>query len=276
MRYRVKIVVNLAWAWVVLRNSLQSAAIALASISPASPPCFAGDGSLPRYEVYAGADYTGRAAYLSSSTVWSVLGPLAEPGFRLKLDGFANVYGDTGADLFSSGFLAADLKAVGDVMAGYQFNRGSLWVKLYAGAAYQDQMRVIWQAGRITQQQGWGATGAIESFWRPSDRVWASANVTWLQFDNLTSLYSRAAYEVLRMEGGLTISTGGEAALAVSNADAFREGRQLDLYNNYVRAGGLINLRYGTHELTLSGGLSQASDEAAWRPYATLSYGKKF
>jgi hypothetical protein len=234
------------------------------------------DRSAPRFEAYVSGDYSGRAGDLSSSTVWSLFGPIAEPGFRLKLDGFANIYGDTNAGLFSNSFLAADLKASGDIMAGYQFNRGSLWVKVYAGAAYQDQMRLIWQAGKIVQQQNWGAAAAVESYWRPSERIWTSVNLSWFESGNNTTLYSKAGYRIFRNDGGLEISAGAEAAATVKNADAFKEGRSLDLYNDYVRGGALINLRFGSHEFTLSGGLSQASDDTVWRPYATLSYGKKF
>ena len=223
-----------------------------------------------------GPNYDGRAASPASSSVWSVFGPLNQPGFRLKLDGLADVYGNTNASVFSNGFMAADLKGLGDIMAGYQFNCGPAWIKLYAGAAYQVQARSLWDVGQIIKQQAKGAAAAIESYWRVSDRVWASANVSWLQPDSAASLYSRAAYEVYRSDGGLKISAGAEARFSVNNADNFREGRALDLYNNYVRGGALINLRYGVNDLTLSGGMSQASDDAASRPYATISYGRQF
>ncbi len=252
--------------------------LALAAAAATVGPCGADEpnASGPRFETYVGADYDGRAASLTSSSVWSVFGPLNQPGVRLKLDGLADVYGDTNASVFSNGFMAADLKGLSDIMAGYQFNYGPAWIKLYAGAAYQVQARSFWEVGQIIQQQAWGAAAAMESYWRVSDRVWASANISWLQPDNATSLYSRAAYEIYRSDGGLKISAGAEASLSVNNADEFREGRALDLYNNYIRGGALINLRYGVNDLTLSGGLSQASDEAASRPYATLSYGRQF
>lgn len=229
-----------------------------------------------RFETYAGGDYSSRAASLWTSTVWSALGPITEPGLRLKLDGIGNVYGDTSAAVFSSAFLAADLKALGDVMVGYQLNRGSLWVKVYAGAAYQGQARIIYEAGQIIQQQNWGAVGSVETFWRLNDRIWTSVNVSLLQIDLTTSMFSRAAYEIFQGENGLRLSIGAEGGATASNANLFREGKRLDLYNDYLKGGGLINLRYGTHDLSLSGGLSQASDEAAWRPYISLSYGKKF
>ncbi len=75
---------------------------------------------------------------------------------------------------------------------------------------------------------------------------------------------------------GLTLSTGAETGAMVKNADIYREGRRLDLYNEYVREGALLNFRYGRNDLTLSGGLARVSDESTWRPYATISYGRKF
>jgi hypothetical protein len=229
-----------------------------------------------KFETYLTADYTGRSGNLSTSTVWSPFAPLGASGFRLKLDGFANVYGDTSANIFSSGFLVADLKAAGDLMAGYQINRDQLWVKLYAGAVYQRQTQVIWQIGQLAQQESWGAAAAIEGYWKASDRVWFSANVSWLQVDNNASLFYRTGYEIFRNDSGLKISSGAEGGVAVSNANIFKEGKRLDLYNDFIRGGAFINLRYGTHELTLSGGLSQAGNEDVQRPYATLTYGKKF
>ncbi len=132
-------------------------------------PCAADD--LPRFETYVTADYSDRAAALASSTVWSFLGPIEQPGFRLKVDGFANISGETNASVFSSAFMASDVKTDGDVMAGYQFNRDNIWIKLYAGAAYQSQAQIFWQVGQTVQQQAFGATAAIETFWRGSGRI---------------------------------------------------------------------------------------------------------
>ena len=261
-----------------MRRSIQFCFSALAFAVAAVPPCAAESSSdaAPRFETYVGGDYDGRAAALTSSTVWSPFSPVAGEGFRIKLDGLASTYGDTNASVFSSNFLAADLKALGDAMAGYQIHYGPLWLKLYAGAAYQAQTRAFWEAGQIIQQNAWGAAAAIESFWRVSDRIWTSANVSWLQFDNTVSLYSRGAYEFYRGAGGLRISAGAEAGVTASNDGLFKEGRALDLYNNYVRTGPLLNLRYGLNDFSLSGGLSQASDETALRPYASIRYGRQF
>jgi hypothetical protein len=234
------------------------------------------DASPPRFETYAGANYEGRAANLTTTTVWSILGPVTEPGFRIKLDGLADVYGEEGTRVFSKGFQAAGLKAIGDIMAGYQFEYGPMWIKIYAGAASRQQIQLFWQAGQLLQQQEWGAAAAIETYWQASDRIWAAASLSWQQPDNLTTLYSRAAYEIYRSSCGLRVSTGAEAGLTVSNADDFKEGKALDLFNDYVKGGALLNLRYGVNELTFSGGVSQVSDDQGWHPYVTISFGRKF
>ena len=129
---------------IVLRSALRLFSGSLLLIL-AAYPCQAGDAdhAAPRFETYIGADYAERSASLSTTTVWSAFGPITEPGLRLKLDGLANVYGDGNASMFSSNFSASDLKSLGDIMAGYQLNRGTLWVKIYGGAAYLEQTKLI-------------------------------------------------------------------------------------------------------------------------------------
>ena len=131
----------------MLRPLFWRSAIVCAAVASACSSCLADN--VQRFETYVTADYSGRAAALASSTVWSVFGPIDQPGFRLKVDGFASVNGETNANVFSSAFMASDLKALGDVMAGYQFNWQTVWVKLYAGAAYQSQTLAFWQAGQL-------------------------------------------------------------------------------------------------------------------------------
>jgi hypothetical protein len=258
----------------VLRRLFGRSAIVCAAAAAACSPCLAED--VLRFETYVTADYSTRSAALASSTVWSLFGPIDQPGFRLKVDGFACVNGENNANVFSSAFMASDLKALGDVMAGYQLKWENIWVKLYAGAAYQSQALAFWQAGQLVQQKSYGATAAVETFWQGSGRLWASGNLSWLQFDNTGAFYGRIAYEIMQDSDGLTLSTGAETGAMIKNADIYKEGRRLDLYNEYVREGALINFRYGRNDLTLSGGFAKASDESAWRPYATLSYGRKF
>lgn len=259
----------------MLRPVCLRLAFICAAITAGFLPCVAEDDD-PQFETYITADYAQQSAALASSTVWSFLGPVNQPGLRLKLDSFLSINGATDSSLFSSAFMAADLKTLGDIMLGYQFKRGSFWVKLYAGAATQSQAMVFWQIGQAVQQQGYGATAAVEGFWRGTGRYWASGDVSWLQFDNTVSVYERTAYEFFRESETFKISAGMESAAMISDADMFKAGKHLDLYNQYVREGVLLNLKYWSHDLTLSGGMAKASNEGSWYPYATLSYGKKF
>jgi hypothetical protein len=258
---------------VVLRPVCSKFAGVCATIIAGVVSCQAADG--PRLESYVTADYSGRSASLASSMVWSVFGPLEAPGFRLKLDSLGSVYGESDAAVFSSAFMAADLKMLADVMAGYQFEWDRFWIKLYAGAALQRQTRVVWQYGFVFPSQEYGATAAIESFWR-EDRLWISTDVSWLQIDNTTSFLERVAYEAIRIEEGFTVSGGAEMGAVLKRANNYRLGKRLDDMESFVKGGALIEIEYFSHELTLSAGLEKASDEAEWRPYATFSYGKKF
>src|SRR5262249_18007376 len=114
----------------MVRSHIQFCFFALALAAACVPPCLADSTSdaASRFEIYVGGDYDGRAAALTSSTVWSPFSPVAGEGFRIKLDGLASADGDTNASVLSSNFLATDLKVLGDVMAGYQFNFGQLWL----------------------------------------------------------------------------------------------------------------------------------------------------
>jgi hypothetical protein len=258
----------------VLRRLCLKVAGVCAALLAVAPICYAADG--PRFESYITADYSGRAGGLASSTVWSAFGPLDQPGFRLKLDGFSSAYGDTNASMFSNAFMAADLNALADIMAGYQVQWDRLWIKFYGGAAYQRSTRIFWRYGRITPLEDYGAAAAVESFWRGAGRFWASADVSWLQIDNAACFYERVGYEAIRMEEGLIVSGGTEIGAILKRANEYRVGRRFDDTERFVKGGALLNIRYFSHELTVSAGLEKAGDEAEWRPYATLSYGRKF
>jgi hypothetical protein len=258
----------------VLRSlCLRSTCIFVALLG--SYPCFAVDGA--RFETYFTGEYSGRAVGVTSATVWSPFGPVEEPGLRLKLDSQTNVYGDGEASAFSSAFVASDLKMLAELMAGYQAHFDQIWVKAYVGAARQSRSHLYWQVDRSIQDQGYGAAIDIEGFWRGNDGIWLGGGASWLQFDNTVSFFQRTAYEVLRLdEDKLEISTGVELGAVLQDANTYSAGKLLDGEDSFVKAGALLNVRYWSHELTLSGGAGKGSDEGAWRPYATLSYGRKF
>ncbi len=226
----------------MLRRFLANALAACAALIPGGASCRAGEAYT--FETYATVDYSGTAAAIASSTVWSFLGPIEEPGFRLKVDSFTGIYGQSNASLFSSAFMAADLNMLADVMAGYQFHWDRFWIKAYAGGAYQAQTQIFWSIGQMVPLKEFAAAAAIETYWQGPGRLWASMNVSWLEFDNTVSFYDRVAYEAVRDYEGLKVSVGAELGAIFKSADLYSVGRRLDDEESFVKGGPLLNLRY--------------------------------
>jgi hypothetical protein len=234
-------------------------------------PCFGADG--PRFETYVSGEYSGRAAGVATATVWSPFGSIEEPGLRLKLSGDASIHGDGPESVFSK---ASEFSALADVMVGYQAHWDRISMKVYGGVAVTQALYLVSLNPHLESPgRDYSAAVAVESFWRANDRIWLGANVSWLQFANTITLYERVAYEFVRADDDrLAISTGLELGTVLQDVD--NAGKRLDLGKNIVKEGAMLSIRYWSHELTISGGGEKASDEGVWRPYATLSYGKKF
>ena len=98
-----------------MRRQIGLSLAALAIAARANMPCRAEEVKEPRFEVYTGADYDWPHRKRHLIARLSVFGPVTQPGFRLKLDGLADIYGDTDASLFSGKFMAADLKNVSNL-----------------------------------------------------------------------------------------------------------------------------------------------------------------
>jgi hypothetical protein len=230
--------------------------------------------SAPRFEVYSGVDYAHSGAAIYENAVWSLFGPVTEPGFRVEAIAAGTLSGSGSAAIFSKDFSLGRLVASDALLAGYQFNAGSLWLKLYAGVAYQSLAQPDRAAGLTFEKRGFGTEVAVESWWRPAERVWASADLSFVTVNEGASLYARVGYEIFR-SGRVTLSLGSDFSL-------FEDGIPLDSgsqrlpHDLYLREGGLLNARAGAHDLTLSGGFAESSKDGAREPYLTLSYGLKF
>ncbi|MBT3069702.1 cellulose biosynthesis protein BcsS [Rhodomicrobium sp. Az07] len=265
----------------MLRFVLRFAPI-LAAVAAASMPCLAAGASRgPRFESYVTVDYAGRSAAVAESTVWSPFSPVDRRGFRLKLDGLVGVSGETDAGVFSNDFYAQRLGSGGSLSAGYQANRGPVWVKAYVGAAYatradrlSDDGHVAWDADKLEQSMQFGAIASIDVWWRLADRIWTSANASYSQVANTASLYGRAAYEIHRDEA-ICLSLGVEGSFS-SYKENFSEGNRAGKNETYAKAGALLNMRYGANDISLSGGGASASENEDYRAYATVSFGRKF
>lgn len=258
----------------MLRHALRRAAIPCALLIAASHPAFAEEEH--SFETYVTVDYSTHSAAFANSTVWSPFEAVEQTGFRLKIGGLTTLDGGGKTNVFSSSFIASDVTTLATVMAGYQLNWDDIWIKLYAGGAYQTRTYLFWQIGQFDQQKNYGAAVSIETYWQAECGFWTSANVSWLQFDNETSFYGRAAYKIVQDYDGLIVSLGAESGAMIKDASQYRDGKRLDLYDEYVRGGALLNMRYEEHDLSLSGGLAKDTDDGGWRPYGMISYGLKF
>ncbi|WP_201719195.1 cellulose biosynthesis protein BcsS [Rhodomicrobium vannielii] len=253
-----------------------------AAVATLAIPCHAADAARgPRFESYVTVDYAGRSMAVAESTVWSLFGPIDREGFRVKLDGLLGVSGETNSGVFSNDFFAQRLGSGGGISAGYQANRGPVWVKAYVGTAYatkverrSDYGHVAWDADQLEQNMLFGVTASIDAWWRVADRIWTSANASYSQVGNTASLYGRAAYEIHR-DDAVRLSLGAEGSIS-SYAESYVLGNAAGEKETYAKAGALLNLRYGANDISLSGGGVSASEEKDYRAYVTLSFGRKF
>ncbi len=234
------------------------------------------EGNAERFEVYTTADLQPATASLVSTGVWSVFGPITEPGFRLRADGLANLYGDGDTQFFASGFVPGGVKAAASVLPGYQVRLGDLWVKAYAGAAYQSTVLYFPSIGRTAQISAWGPAATLDVYWSLSERCWASSTVSWTSANSTVTGYARAGYAFYQPQPDFRISAGVEGGVAIDSPPVFRLGRRIDYTEDTDRAGLLLNLRLGSHDVSLSGGLATAPSEQAAHPYVLISYGKRF
>jgi hypothetical protein len=255
----------------LLRGALSASLAAEAIVAKKAPD----SRPAPSFEAYSGLDYATRGAALYSMAIWSPFGSVSEPGLRLRVDSLASIYGRGKENIFSTAFLPGDAKTVGAIMLGYQLNRGPLWLKFYGGAVHETHAMMFWEAVAAPVTQSWGAKVAVESWLRAGDRSWISANLSWAQPHNEVSLFSRAGYEALRFDAGV-LSIGGEATGSVNGVDFFDRGGHLNRFHDVLRGGGFLDLRYGSHDILLSGGWEQGRRDNSPHPYATLTYGKKF
>ncbi len=198
----------------------------------AGSPCSAADG--PRFETYVSGDYSGRAAGVDTSTAWSPFGPVDQPGFRVKMDSYANICGEGEAGVFSSAFIAADFAMLADGMIGYQAHWDPFWIKVYAGAASQAQAASVSKLDLGKLAQGSRAAVEVEAFWRGYNRFWLSANAKWLQFDQTILVYERTAYEFIHIDNKFQLSTGFEVGAAVGS------GPHLFLQKEFEKEGAIL------------------------------------
>ncbi len=220
----------------------------------------------PRAEFYAGGTATDPGFSLSSTVIWALGRPIAEPGWRLRIGGSYSEHesrftaGPTNAPV-----VKRERKKGLDLAAGYQANYRFLWLKVYAGAVYREDIETLNGAPSQASRSEISGLAAVETWWRLGDRAWATLDFGWNGIDNGASVFSRAGYTLRSSPSRPELAAGLEA------------GAYADEHSPVSRkAGPFIQARWNRHEVTLSGGASQDGETDDWEPYATLSYGQKF
>ncbi len=228
------------------------------------------------YETYTGIDVMSRDLGSGSATTWAPFSPVTGEGFRLRASAYSSVYGEAASDIFAGRYTAKNARTYADVMAGYALNYGSVWAKVYLGAAYQGDTRLYREVSTLRAKADFGAKAAVETWWNLGDRSWAGMNVSYVEIDKTASLYSKLGYDFIRFKNGLTVAFGAEVGATQTRSVRHSAGRTSDEPDDLIRGGGLLALRYGRHDLNVSFGAAREDRMGDISPYAALSYGRKF
>lgn len=142
-----------------------------------------------------------------------------------------------------------------EIMAGYAWDFGALWLKTYIGLAYADHRLRPDDPGNDIKGARFGVKGQIESWLRMTPQSWFSADASF------SSPFSDYWLQVrLGRDVGSFLSAGPEASL--SGNREYGAGR----------AGGFLRFQAGKSQLTFSGGLSGNFRESDSYYAATEAY----
>lgn len=220
----------------------------------AASPCAAAEGTQSAYawrEIAAGADVTASAWSVYTTATVAPIGSLNDDGPRLRATGGYGRYQ----------YLAAPqpvrfrgVQSFSEFMLGYQMQLGPATVKGFAGAAGIGHAVTPFDRTNTVSGLEIGFKAALEAWFEISDRVWASADLSW------TAAHDTYASR-LRLGWRLTpsLSLGLEAG-AVGNATY--DGGRGGAFARYTQDWG---------EVSLSAGLSGDIDRPD-APYVTVNW----
>jgi hypothetical protein len=213
----------------------------------------------PHFEAYTGFETVRGNASLYTLLIWSPYKAVTEPGLRLRIGGYGSVHGE-GRQVWQSRFTGG--KTGGDIMAGYQAAFGPLWLKLYAGAAFEETASIT--GTETGKGQRTGAKATAESWLKLTNSWSAAADASWSGADEGLSFGLRLERRLGTLPLAGAVSGGLEGSAYAKGDDSV------------LKSGAHIKFGDGLSELTLSGGLAQTGQDNDTSPYAGLSYGRKF
>lgn len=216
----------------------------------------------PRYELITGFDVTQTSRFANVALIWAFGNSLFATGWRVKLGAGLGGYDYEGARNIEgrSVRLAFDGSAgTGEALIGYQWRRGSLFFKAYAGFGFADHALTPADPDNPVSGTDFGGKAAIEVWWEPSERLWLSLDGAYA--DAFGEYWSQARIG-LRLDTGTSIGLEG-GAMGNVGYDA-------------ARAGLFYRFPLGGVELTVSGGFSGDYLEGDAGYYAAFSSDYKF
>lgn len=197
---------------------------------------------LPRREFSSGIDYTPHSWFAYTSIVWAPGEGLDRTGLRLRAMAGHGRYDYDSQRAVAGSLVATEFSgnvSLGELMAGYAWESGALWLKSYVGVSYADHRLTPDDPQNEIKGAKFGVKGQIEAWLRVTRRSWLSADAS------LSSPFSDYWAQMrFGTDIGRIVTIGPEAAL-LGNREFSAE-----------RAGGFMRFRFGKSQLTLSGGLS--------------------
>jgi hypothetical protein len=198
----------------------------------------------PKREFWAGAESFRNVWSLYTGSTYALGGNLRQDGFRLRAVSAMSHYAYSGkryspaaGDAVTVDF-AGDAKQI-DVLAGYQWSRGPLTVKSFAG--WQITGHAIAPFDPETEVQGKlsGAKGALEIWYNIGNVAWASLDLSYARAYNAYSHRGRLGWRATER-----FSVGGELSIVGHDESDVR------------RAGAFVRYDDGVNEISGQGGWS--------------------
>ncbi len=245
-----------------------------------------------RAEIFTGGEATDQAFSGYGGIVYSLGGSITKPGWLLRLYASSGQYryGSTQsfpalnqftAEAFRTRYLAETLSA--EAMLGYQFAVRNFWLKVYAGAHFEDHRVLLASASPVREGvdpgdfalpqsdpdnaargEAAGAKVVAESWTRLGEKTWLGVDASFSTATMGYSAFSRFGMEVsgiVAREARLTL--GPELGL---------NGRE---DSTVVKSGIFVTMPWRGHHLTVSGGVSGNYEEEPGI-YGSLGLFRKF
>jgi len=179
----------------------------------------------PAQELSAGADITAHSWAAYTSLTASFASDIRDNGWRFRMGGGYGRYSYSSRQW--NGVAAVTTPYDGtitfaDVLAGYQHRSGPLTVKVFAGAAAQNQSVTPFDIESPVLGWNWGAKGALETWLDIGDRAYLQIDIAYATPNDSYSGRLRLGHTVMPMlSAGLEAGVAGDAAYDAGRIGAF-------------------------------------------------------